>query len=56
MKLYKTTIVIWTDFDPDGAEAEALVLDAVHGGIGFSELSEAELANDPDYDGWFNEE
>jgi len=30
-KLWKTTVVIWTDEDPQGVELDTLVSEAIHG-------------------------
>jgi len=30
-KLYKTTIVIWTEYDPDGVDIDYLGRDAIYG-------------------------
>jgi len=53
MKLFKTTIVIWTDYDPDCVEIEDLAREATSGdGYCSKQLSEEvlDLKNDPDWD------
>jgi len=56
MKLYKTTIVIWSEFDPgaEGLELEDLARDATSGEsycskVKYETVQEAEA--DPDWDG-----
>lgn len=52
--LFKTTIVIWTDYDPINAEIEDLARDATTGDSYCSKQHVEHVANpaaDPDWDG-----
>lgn len=52
--LYKSTIIIWTDFDPDDFDIDALALEAVTGSAYCSSQTSEEIIdpeNDPDWDG-----
>lgn len=56
MKLYKTTIVIWSEFDPgaEGLELEDLARDATSGGSYCSKVKYDTVEKpeaDPDWDG-----
>jgi hypothetical protein len=52
--LYKSTIVIWSDFDPETVELSDLALDAMCGGSYCSKMVAEHVVNpdnDPDWDG-----
>ncbi len=52
-KLYKSTIVIWTDYNPDTVELEDLAREAQRGDAYCSKNVSAEVdpRTDPDWDG-----
>jgi hypothetical protein len=54
--LYKTKIVIWSDFDPEGYELDTLASEATRGdaycsSVSTSEISKGDLPDDSDWDG-----
>ena len=54
MNLYKTTIVVWSDEDPQGLEIDELCREAVSGSSYCSKHSTSIITNpgsDPDWDG-----
>jgi len=54
MRLFKTTIVIWSDYDPKNMEVDALASDAMDGQSYCSQQKTEEIKdveNDPDWDG-----
>ena len=54
MKLFKTTIVIWSDYNPAGTELEDLARDSQSGDSYCSQQSTVfvdKLDDDPDWDG-----
>ena len=54
MKLFKTTIVIWSDSDPNGADIDQLAANAVNGDSYCSKRKTVTVSNpgsDPDWDG-----
>jgi len=54
MKLYKTTIVIWSDQDPRGTELEILARDAICGDAYCSKMESIDVEDpesDSDWDG-----
>ena len=52
--LFKTTIIIWTDWDPHGTELSDLAYEAEEGNAYCSKVSRVSVEtppNDPDWDG-----
>ncbi len=55
-KLWKTRIIIWTDYNPDGCELDELAHEVQNGDAYCSsqttnEVNTGELPDDPDWDG-----
>ena len=55
-KLWKTRIIIWTDYDPENQDFESLAREAMRGDAYCSssntnEVNTGELPDDPDWDG-----